>query len=85
VRISSQKSCGCSQAAKWPPLGSLLMSALGQKQTWRFETAMSAIPPKADIVRRGGNVRFVPEADIGKIIRLLCQRVQEMIQGSLGP
>jgi hypothetical protein len=25
---------------------------------------MSALPPKADIVRHGGNVRFVPEADI---------------------
>jgi len=40
------------------------MSALGQKQTWRFETAMSAIPPKADINRRRLDVRFVPEADI---------------------
>jgi hypothetical protein len=26
--------------------------------------AMSALPPKADIVQHGGNVRFVPEADI---------------------
>jgi hypothetical protein len=25
---------------------------------------MSALPPKADIVRHGGNVRFVPKADI---------------------
>jgi len=25
------------------------MSALGQKQTWRIETAMSALPPKADM------------------------------------
>ena len=25
---------------------------------------MSAIPPKADIVQQGGNVRFVPIADI---------------------
>jgi hypothetical protein len=25
---------------------------------------MSAFPPKADIVQRGGNVRFVPEADM---------------------
>ena len=24
ARISSEKSCGCSQAAKWPPLSSLL-------------------------------------------------------------
>jgi hypothetical protein len=32
------------------------MSALGQKQTWRSETAMSALPPKADFVQHGGNV-----------------------------
>jgi hypothetical protein len=25
---------------------------------------MSALPPKADIVRHGGNVRFAPKADI---------------------
>jgi hypothetical protein len=25
------------------------MSALGQKQTWRSEIAMSALPPKADM------------------------------------
>jgi hypothetical protein len=36
------------------------MSALGQKQTSRSEIAMSALPPKADIVQHGGNVRFVP-------------------------
>jgi hypothetical protein len=36
------------------------MSALGQKRTfWPF-IAMSALPPKADIARHGGNVRFVP-------------------------
>jgi hypothetical protein len=35
-----------------------------QKQTLRFETAMSAIPPKADIPRRQLDVRFVPKADI---------------------
>jgi hypothetical protein len=40
------------------------MSALGQKQTWASEIAMSALPPKADIVHGGGNVRFVPKADI---------------------
>jgi hypothetical protein len=28
---------------------SLLMSALGQKQTWPFKIAMSGLPPKADI------------------------------------
>jgi hypothetical protein len=25
---------------------------------------MSALPPKADIVQQGGNVRFVPKADM---------------------
>jgi hypothetical protein len=35
----------------------LPMSALGQKQTWRFETAMSAIPPKADMGGRRLDVR----------------------------
>jgi hypothetical protein len=27
---------------------------------------MSVLPPKADIVQDGGNVRFVPEADIAE-------------------
>jgi len=40
------------------------MSLLGQKQTWRFESAMSALPPKADIAERNWDVRFVPKADI---------------------
>jgi hypothetical protein len=40
------------------------MSALGQKQTSRVAEPMSALPPKADIVRHGSNVRFVPEADV---------------------
>ena len=39
------------------------MSALGQKQTPRHHGAMSALPPKADIERRDGHVRFVPKAD----------------------
>ncbi|HEX8810225.1 MAG TPA: hypothetical protein VF760_14660, partial [Xanthobacteraceae bacterium] len=41
----------------------LLMSALGQKQTFGSGNPMSAIPPKADIEGRDGNVRFVPKAD----------------------
>jgi hypothetical protein len=40
------------------------MSVLGQKQTWRPENSMSALPPKADIAERGRNVRFVPQADM---------------------
>ena len=30
---------------------------------------MSALPPKADIVRQGGNVRFVPKADVLRCCR----------------
>jgi hypothetical protein len=53
------------QAASWHRLsGSLLMSALGQTRTFRWDAVMSALPPKADIAERDRNVRFVPEADI---------------------
>jgi Domain of unknown function (DUF4267) len=38
--------------------------ALGQKQTSAHDWIMSALPPKADIVGRHGDVRFVPKADI---------------------
>jgi hypothetical protein len=41
-----------------------LMSALGQKQTWRAEIPMSALPPKADIGGRELDVRFVPEPEV---------------------
>ena len=40
------------------------MSALGQKQTFALQKVMSALPPKADMCRALGNVRFVPIADI---------------------
>jgi hypothetical protein len=39
---------------------------------------MSALPPKADIVRRGDNVRFVPKADIR---RLIIQRLDRTEKG----
>jgi hypothetical protein len=35
---------------------------------------MSALPPKADMVWRNRDVRFVPEADIARLIRSLCRR-----------
>jgi hypothetical protein len=41
------------------------MSAMGLKQTSGYVRFMSALPPKADILHGGGNVRFVPKADIG--------------------
>jgi hypothetical protein len=44
------------------------MSALGQKQTWRSENVMSALPPKADIVERDKDVCFVPKADIASAL-----------------
>jgi hypothetical protein len=40
------------------------MSALGQKETSDANSTMSALPPKADIVQHGGNVRFLPIADV---------------------
>jgi hypothetical protein len=42
------------------------MSALGQKRTLNHVRPMSALPPKADIVHDGGNVCFVPIADIDR-------------------
>ena len=43
------------------------MSALGQKQTSHQVRVMSALPPTADIVQHGANVRFVPKADIREL------------------
>jgi hypothetical protein len=40
------------------------MSALGKKQTLPNISAMSALPPKADMDQHGRDVRFVPKADI---------------------
>jgi hypothetical protein len=40
------------------------MSALGLEQTSHHQSAMSALPPKADIERHDWHVRFVPKADI---------------------
>jgi hypothetical protein len=41
-----------------------LMSALGQKRTWRDQIAMSALPAKADIPQRQVDVRFGPKAEV---------------------
>jgi hypothetical protein len=40
------------------------MSALGQKQTYAPQKAMSALPPKADMCSALGHVCFGPKADI---------------------
>jgi hypothetical protein len=45
------------------------MSAMGHKQTFGPFIAMSALPPKADIGTQSPNVRFVPKADIGDLLR----------------
>ena len=42
------------------------MSALGQKQTFAVQKAMSALPPKADMCGATRDVRFVPKADISQ-------------------
>jgi hypothetical protein len=39
------------------------MSALGLKRTIGGGRAMSALPPKADMVQHARDVRFVPKAD----------------------
>jgi hypothetical protein len=40
------------------------MSALGQKQTFAPQKAMSALPPKADMCDAARDVRYGPRADI---------------------
>src|SRR6516164_2452652 len=50
-----------------------LMSALGQKQTLGRLQLMSALPPKADIGTEPRNVRYVPIADIQRLIRSACR------------
>ncbi|MGB8121517.1 MAG: hypothetical protein WCF56_22745 [Pseudolabrys sp.] len=44
------------------------MSALGQKQTFAAHKLMSALTPKADMCDAQANVRYVPRADIRKMI-----------------
>ena len=38
---------------------------------------MSALPPKADIVHDGGNVRFVPKADISRALHMIIAALGE--------
>jgi hypothetical protein len=45
------------------------MSALGHKRTSDLVCVMSALAPKADIDRDGGNVRSVPQAYIAAASR----------------
>jgi hypothetical protein len=41
---------------------------MGQKQTSDCRLLMSALPPKADIVGRNGDVRFVPKAEVARLL-----------------
>ena len=50
------------------------MSAVGQKQTFAPQKAMSALPPKADICGAKTNVCFGPRADIVPIRPRLSAR-----------
>src|SRR4030095_11877009 len=58
------------------------MSALGPKQTFALQIAMSALPPKADMCGALAHVRFGPIADIASLIRSTCQRERPTCQGS---
>jgi hypothetical protein len=52
----------CRISGHWlKPMG---MRALGQERTSRRIRPMSALPPKADIVHSGENVRFVPTTEM---------------------
>jgi hypothetical protein len=45
---------------------------------------MSALPPKADIAQHGGNVRFVPKADIVGADKLAFARIPQFNSGIVG-
>jgi hypothetical protein len=54
-----------------------LMSALGQKRTWRGEFPMSALPPIADIPERQLDVRFVPTPEVTPLFDQLVGALEE--------
>src|SRR5262249_18758 len=59
-------------------------TASGQKQTSRHHSdTMSALPPKADIERRDGHVRFVPKADI-RIAASLFDHLSARVSTAVG-
>jgi hypothetical protein len=62
------------------------MSALGQKQAFCSAAVMSALPPKADIAQHGGNVRFVPKAEVAVIrsVELIVQPDAHDVVGEMG-
>jgi hypothetical protein len=60
------------------------MSALGQKQTSGCLSAMSALPPKADIAQVEENVHFVPKAGSRAVIRSVELIVQTGAKDPVG-
>src|SRR5215471_18748861 len=59
-----------------------LMSALGQKRTFREVETMSALPPKADIGTQPRDVRFVPLAAIGDFVEQPRRRLNVLSRRS---
>ena len=65
----------CSNLDTWErSRDTLRMCALGQKRTFSKISAMSALPPKADIGTQPCDVCFVPKADIGTFVQRMGGR-----------
>ena len=58
------------------------MSALGQKQTYAVQEAMSALAPKADMCDANRNVSYWPKADI--VIYWIATDVGANLAGAVG-
>src|SRR5690348_15720495 len=54
-------------------------------QAQRDFRAMSALPPKADIVGRDGDVRFVPEPDMALPHSITSSAIERMPGGAVSP
>jgi hypothetical protein len=78
--------CGCAANAKWHTKNrSGPMSALGQKQIFAPQKAMSALPPKADMCGALAHVCLVPIADIAPFTRSLRQHGRSRSPGYVSP
>jgi hypothetical protein len=60
------------------------MSDTGQKRTSQQISGMSALPPKADIRRRGYHVRFVPKPEVGhystmRVTTVLAPKIEAIL------
>ena len=61
------------------PIDALVMSPVGQSQTWGVVRRMSGLPSIADIRRTSQKVRDVPEADIGSTIRSIAKECEHKL------